>query len=279
MKDMEKTMLEARGQFEALLAYLSEAADQPHALHEVERDLWDGLLALGRTLLLHFVQQKGVGDVGETLPLDDGQGLWRGAVVDRRYLSVFGEIAIGRTVYGSTAQPQAPLDAQLNLPEWKYSYLLQEWGLGFTTKESYKEAGQTLDQILGLGWAVRSLERLADQASAGVAAFRAALPEPVAEEEGALLVATVDGKGVPLRRGQQTSSKRGKRRPCVSPRGQYPSRSLGRPPPPTAARWPRRLGRRQPQTADDQAPAQRQQEEKAAKRDHLLSQPSSPYAL
>ena len=58
MKDIEKTVLEARDQFETLLAYLDTASDQPYALHEVERDIWDGLLALGRTLLLHFVQQK-----------------------------------------------------------------------------------------------------------------------------------------------------------------------------------------------------------------------------
>jgi hypothetical protein len=212
MKDREKTMLEARGQLEALLDYLTTAAEHPHPLHAIERDVWDGLLALGRTLLKHYVQQVGVGDVGPTLVQEDGPVLWRGEVTSRPYLSVFGELAIERYVYGSTADPQAPLDAQLNLPEWKYSYLLQEWGLAFTTKESFKEAGQTLEQILRIGLAVRPLERLAGKASAGVAPFRAALPVPVAEEEGALLVATADCKGVPLRRPKSTASKRGKRR-------------------------------------------------------------------
>ena len=211
MKDIEKTMLSARGQFEGLLDYLSTAADQPCPLHGVERDIWDSLLALGRTLLLHFVQQKGVGDVGPTLTLNDGQLLLRGAVVSRPYLSVFGEIPIARTVYGSAADPQAPLDAALNLPGWKYSYLLEEWGLAFTTKESFQEAGRTLEQILGVGLAVRSLERLAGKASAEVAAFRAAGLAPEADQEGALLVTTADCKGVPMRR-TKMAAQRGKRR-------------------------------------------------------------------
>lgn len=212
MKDMEKTLLEARGHFETLLASLDQDTPHPDGLHRVERDIWDGLLGLGRTLLLHYVQRMGRGDVGPTLVPTEGQVLLRGAVVERPYLSVFGEIAIARYVYGSSQAPQAPLDAQLNLPQWKYSYLLAEWGLAFATKESFKEAGQTLEHILGTGLAVRSLERLADTVSDGVAAFRAALPAPAADEEGSLLVATADCKGVPVRRAHKRATQKSHRR-------------------------------------------------------------------
>ena len=83
-----------------------------------------------------------------------------GSVVSRAYRSIFGEVTIDRYVYGSCEEGQVPLDATLNLPEWKYSYLLQEWGLAFTCKEAFAEAGQTLEQILGLGLAVGTLERV-----------------------------------------------------------------------------------------------------------------------
>jgi len=212
MKDMDRTVVEASAQFEALLGYLNEAAAQPTALHEVERDVFRALLALGRTLLIHFLQQKGVGDGGETLSLDTGESLRRGEITSRPYLSIFGEVDIERYVYGSNAAPQAPLDAELNLPEWKYSYLLQEWGLNFTTKESFQEAGQTLDQILGLELAVGTLERLSRQVADEVAPFREALPAPPPEEEAELLVATVDCKGVPLTRPKKSSLKKSKRR-------------------------------------------------------------------
>lgn len=212
MENMEKTLLEARGHFEALLGYVHTAVSQPQGLHEVEREVWKGLLALGRSLVAHFVQQKGVGDVGPLLPQAEGPPLVRGKLVPRAYRSVFGEIPISRYVYGSLGAQVAPLDGQLNLPEWKYSYLLSEWGLAFTTKDSFAEAGESLAQILGLGLSVRSLERLAGQTAEGVAPFRAALPAPEATQEGALLVATADCKGVPLRREKKAVAHRGKRR-------------------------------------------------------------------
>ena len=113
MKDMGRTVVDANAQFETLLESVNEAAAQPMALHEVERDVFRALLALGRTLLIHFLQQKGVGDCGETVSLDTGERLERGEIGARPYLSIFGEVAIARYMYGSSADPQAPLDLSL----------------------------------------------------------------------------------------------------------------------------------------------------------------------
>ena len=212
MKDMDWTVLEARDQFESLLSYIEQAAQEETPLHEVERSLFRSLLALGRTLLVCFLQKKGWGDCGRSLRLSDGQILWRGEVVSRAYRSIFGEVTIDRYVYGSCEAGQAPLDATLNLPEWKYSYLLQEWGLAFTCKEAFAEAGETLEQILGLGLAVGTLERLSNKVAGSVSPFRSQQPLPDASEEAAFLVATVDCKGVPLTREKGTPSKQGKRR-------------------------------------------------------------------
>ena len=212
MKDMDWTVVEARDQFEGLLNYVVEAAQAETVLHEVERSLFRSLLALGRTLLVHFLQEKGLGDCGGSLRLADGQRLLRGAVVSRAYRSIFGEVSIDRYVYGAAEAGQVPLDARLNLPEWKYSYLLQEWGLAFTCKEAFSEAGLTLDQILGLGLAVGTLERLSKKVAVDVSSFRQQQPRPNPEEEAAFLVATVDCKGVPLTREKGAPSKQGKRR-------------------------------------------------------------------
>ena len=215
MKDMDWMVVKARDQFEGLLALVVEAAQEETALHEVERTLFRSLLELGRTLLVHFLQAKGMGDWGPSLGLDDGQLLLRGEVASRPYRSIFGEVAIDRYVYGGSEEgeeAQAPLDAELILPEWKYSYLLQEWGLAFACKEAYSEAGQTLEQILGEGLAVGTLERLSHKVAVDVSPFRQHSPRPKPQEEAAFLVATVDCKGVPLTREKGTSSKQGKRR-------------------------------------------------------------------
>jgi hypothetical protein len=212
MKDIDCTVVEARDHFEGLLAYVVSAAQEETAVHEVERSLFRSLLALGRTLLVHFIEEKGLGDCGHCLRLADGQLLLRGEVVSRAYRSIFGEVPIDRYVYGSSEEGQAPLDAELNLPEWKYSYLLQEWGLAFTCKEAFSEAGQTLEQILGSGLAVGTLERLSKKVAVDVSPFRQQQPLPEPEEEAAFLVATVDCKGVPLTREKGAPSKLGKRR-------------------------------------------------------------------
>ena len=197
---------------EELLQLVHQAAATPTPIHEVERRLFRALLALGRTLVVHFLQEKGPGDYGPSLALASGEAVDRGALRVRPYLSIFGEVAIERYVYGASEAPQAPLDGELNLPAWKYSYLLQEWGLTFTCKEAFAEAGHTLEQLLGLGLAVGTLERLSRQVSHGVDAFREGQPPPDEEKEAPLLVATVDCKGVPLTRAKGTKAKQGKRR-------------------------------------------------------------------
>ena len=117
MKDMDKTMVEARDQFEGLLAYVEQVAGQETPLHEVERSLFRSLLALGRTLLVHFLQEKGVGDYGPCVCLNEGEILLRGAIASRPYRSIFGQVEIQRYVYGAADAGQAPLDAVLHLPE------------------------------------------------------------------------------------------------------------------------------------------------------------------
>jgi hypothetical protein len=57
-----------------------------------------------------------------------------------------------------------------------------------------------LQDILGLSLAVDSLERMTRKMSDSVESFRTSLGKPSAKEEGAILVATADGKGVPMRR-------------------------------------------------------------------------------
>ena len=111
--------------------------------------------------------------------------------------------------YGEGPNQQVPLDGALNLPEWKYSYLLQDWGLTFSSHEA-GEAGKILDKILGLNLAVRTLERVSVKVSGGVEPFRKDQVPPQGEEHE--LVATSDCKGVPLTKDQSAASlkRRGK---------------------------------------------------------------------
>ena len=122
---------------------------------------------------------------------------------DRRYVSIFGELIIPRVVYGTREGQKierVPLDVRLGLPEGEFSYVLEDWVQRFCLKESFAEAGRSLESLLGLRLGRRTLEQM-NRAVAGYApAFREAIEPPPAEEEGPLLVVTADGKGVPMRR-------------------------------------------------------------------------------
>ena len=211
MQDNEFCLVEAREKFTGLIEYVKQAVDSKEAIHKVEYHLFRALLSLGFSMLVYFIKQQGLGDTGRYLSLKSGQILLQGKVKVRSYLSIFGEIKIARYVYGQGKDQKAPLDGQLALPAWKYSYLLQDWGLCLSSQHAFSEAGKLLDKILGIGLSVRSLERLSCKVSEDVEAFRVDQPIQEAQTE-TLVVATSDCKGVPLTQEKKPVASRHKRR-------------------------------------------------------------------
>jgi hypothetical protein len=121
---------------------------------------------------------------------------------DKRYLSIFGELLIGRYVYG-TREGQAiqwsPLDAALGLPAGENSYVLEDWLQRLCIQEAFGEGVESLRAWLGTTVSVRTAEHMNRALSQYVENFRGETIPPAAEEE-ELLVVTADGKGVPMRR-------------------------------------------------------------------------------
>jgi hypothetical protein len=153
--------------------------------------------------------------VGETFE-HEGRVLQRlEALHGRRYVSVFGELEVERHVYGTREGQKlevVPLDARVGLPEGDYSQLLRQWDQSLCVRDSYEESRCTIEQILGLRQSVRALEQMNRGMATSVEAFREQQPAPPAEQEGPILVLTADGKGVPMRRGQDEPAPEGRRR-------------------------------------------------------------------
>ena len=138
---------------------------------------------------------------------------------DRRYVSIFGELSIERTVYGSreTQKHQiVPLDAILNLPDSDFSYVLQQWDQMFCVQGSYGQSRQTVQQILVIGQSVRTLEHMNVSMSDAVESFQDSRATPQFAEEVSIVVLTADGKGVPMRRDSEADPPRirGRRSKC-----------------------------------------------------------------
>ena len=187
-----------------LFDYVRQAAEDGKAIHEVEEGIWQRMLQMGRETLSQFLEHQGDGNLGETLTMPDGHEATR---LEQRhprcYQSIFGEFQLQRAVYG-TREGQViefvPLDARLQLPESEFSYVLQDWAQALGVEHAFARTAEVLRMILGLNLSVNSLERMNRKMSESVLDFRASRPAPAVKDEGEILVATADNKGVPMRR-------------------------------------------------------------------------------
>lgn len=196
---MQEKIEEARREFNSILDYiLSEAMSLQ--IHKVEGGIYRRLLRLGQILLEVFVLATGTGKIGHSLTGEDGTVYRYLRESICRYLSIFGEISIVRAYYGKQGRRGFfPLDAQLNIPERKYSYVLQEWMSAKAVETSYERAAAWINRQLHLGVAHRPIERITRDCTASLEEFMNSLPPPPAETEGSIVVHTVDCKGVRMR--------------------------------------------------------------------------------
>jgi hypothetical protein len=189
---------------EQLLDTVRAAAQHGHSAHEVERDIWNRLLELGRRAFAYFLQLQGTGDLGPQLTLSDGSTAQRlERPHTRDYRTVFGTFTIERTCYGSRegqAITFVPLDNRLQLPGGDYSYLLQQWGQTLGAESAFSRVADTLEEVLGIKQPVDSLERINRNMAAAVEPFREQRPQPKARDEGAVFIVSADGKGIVMRR-------------------------------------------------------------------------------
>lgn len=187
-----------------LLGIVARAVDERIPAHVVEQLVLKEVLAAGRAAMQLLFDQLGVGDVGETCRLEDGRVLKRlEGTKKRAYQSVFGHFELERYVYATREgqeQELIPLDARLKLPEGKFSYLLQDFDQHLATEEPFGQVAKTIERILDVRQHVDSLERTNQTIASYVEAFHVQQQPPPASEEGAILVETADGKGVPIRR-------------------------------------------------------------------------------
>ena len=107
-----------------------------------------------------------------------------------------------RVVYASRPGQKieyAPLDARLQLPEDKYSYLLLDWSQGMAVDMPYAQVSKNLEKILGLKPGVSALERQNQDLGESVQAFWENREPPPPALKDMIVTATGDGKGIPIR--------------------------------------------------------------------------------
>src|SRR5258708_11235071 len=102
--------------------------------------------------------------MGETGLLPSGEECQRlPEVHQRRYVSIFGEFSLPRTVYGTREGQKhefVPLDNRLLLPESVFSYVLQDWDQALCVEEAFVQVQSTIARMLELKQSAGSLAHM-----------------------------------------------------------------------------------------------------------------------
>jgi hypothetical protein len=185
-----------------LAVFVRQAVQEGSDLDTVERAAFSRVLEIGRAAIDLFLDAQGDGDLGASVTSAEGVVLHRSESVQKRPLrTIFGEHAVQGYVYSRGSKTKIelrPIDARLNLPEGKASYLLQEFTQLFCIEKAFRVGARQFETVFGQKLSVDVLEDINRAMGEQADRFLDQLPKPPANQEGALLVATADGKGVPL---------------------------------------------------------------------------------
>jgi hypothetical protein len=191
-----------------LAAFVRRGVREGSSLDDIERGTLSRVLALGSAAVGLFLEAQGDGDLGPRVEVEDGRTLYRSASVQERPVrTIFGEHSFEAYVYSAgSKRPIAlrPIDARLNLPPGKASYLLQEFSQLFCVEKAFAVGARQFEAVFGQKLSVDVLEDINRALGVQAEPFLEGLPVPPPAEEGAILVATADGKGVPLVRADAT---------------------------------------------------------------------------
>lgn len=189
---------------EELGEFVQSAAARGGTLREVERGAFDRLLKMGHAVVEQFLALQGNGDLGKTAAVEEGQSLYRSTEpVARPLRTIFGQHVFSAYVYRKRAHPNTPIvfrpiDVRMSLSPGRWSHLLEEFTQLFSIDEAYAPAAEAFYRIFRQRLSVDTLENVNCRMGAEAAEFLERLDAPPAAEEGELLVATADGKGVPM---------------------------------------------------------------------------------
>src|SRR5229473_8494245 len=185
-------------EFALLQSWLASPGALELPLHQIECQQEVKGREVQRLLLQSHLQHRGNGDVGLALYLpQDGAVLSHRRLGARSLTTVFGTVEIVRMGYSRPGAPSIfPLDQALALPARSFSYELQRRLVKAAVQNPFLESVQTIAELTGVAVSKRSLEEILPDAAQDFDAFYQ--QRSVATAAGSILVAAVDGKGIPM---------------------------------------------------------------------------------
>ncbi|MGC9293546.1 MAG: hypothetical protein ACP5EP_12655 [Acidobacteriaceae bacterium] len=194
------TTTPAAHEFTLLETWLASSHALHLPLHQIECQQQDRGREVQRLLLQAHLQRRGQGDVGPALCIhrEDGATWYTHRRLGTRSLkTIFGTVQVVRMGYSRTGAPSIyPLDQALALPARSFSYELQRRLVKAALQNPFHESVETIADLTGVAVSKRSLEEMLCDAAQDFDAFYQQRSLQVTT--GAVLVAAVDGKGIPM---------------------------------------------------------------------------------
>jgi hypothetical protein len=172
-------------------------------ISDLERELELKARELVRTMIQEHLDRRAPGEAEGPVRSADGIERDRMQYHERNIETVFGTVRAGRTGYGAEGvESLHPLDAALNLPEELYSLGVRRRVAEEVAKISFDEVEETIVRHTGANVPKRQLRELTERAAQDFDLFYQTRRERVGAEEtnGSIMVISVDGKGVVMRR-------------------------------------------------------------------------------
>jgi hypothetical protein len=191
----------ARQDFEHTIEHLDseEACSMTHS--ELERMLEKKGRELMRKLLQEHLDNRSPGKCDEPVCGADGVERPRVRPQRRNLETVLGTVSVKRAGYGQEGvESLHPLDAELNLPDERYSLELRRRVAEEAAKSSFDETLESIGKNTGGHVPKRQIEELVKRAAADFDVFYDTRHGSTAEGQGtgSVLVTSVDGKGVAM---------------------------------------------------------------------------------
>jgi hypothetical protein len=187
---------------EDLAGFVRQAVQEGASLDHAERGALQRVLKIGHAAVDMFLEAQGDGDLGDRVTTAADTELYRSDTpLTRPLRTIFGEHSFAAYVYAQGSKRKIelrPIDARLNLPEGKASYLAQELSQLFCVEKAFGVGARQFEKVFGQCLSVDVLEEINRDMGQQAERFLDALPKPAAKAEGEILVVSADGKGVPL---------------------------------------------------------------------------------
>src|SRR5437867_6579543 len=194
----------ARNAFADLEHWLYSHTSTTHKLHSIEVEQERRGREVLRLMLEAHIDSRGDGCVGDGLVVNPQGSSEETAyrhkrLRSRRLITVFGPVSIRRMEYSSRGQTSLyPLDAVLGLPARSYSYEIQRRLVKAAVKGPFDEATEAVADATGVSLPKRTAQQIVADASVDFESFYTERTLRLDPDSGPLLVASVDGKGVPM---------------------------------------------------------------------------------